>query len=51
MVGNALGQGQNQLARRNAFLCVGVAAGFAIFDICMCFILRDVLWQMYSDNK
>lgn len=50
LVGNALGQGKPQFAKRCALLCIGCAMGFAVFNIAVLLLFRNQIPRLFSKS-
>lgn len=50
LVGNALGQGKPQFAKRCALVCVGSAMGFALVNIAVMMMFQSHIPRLFADN-
>jgi multidrug resistance protein, MATE family len=50
LVGNALGQGKPQLAKRCAIVCIGSAMGFALVNIAVLLVFQKHIPRLFTDS-
>ncbi|KPA86417.1 hypothetical protein ABB37_00591 [Leptomonas pyrrhocoris] len=51
LIGNALGQGKPQFAKRCAFICLGSSMGFALVNIAVLLLFHQYIPRLFTDSE